>query len=158
MCVLCSVVQLWLTLLFLLFSCSVSNSLWSHGLQHARLPRPSPSPGVYSHLCPLSWWCHPIISFSVVPFSSCLQSFPASGSFPVSQLFVSPGSFVHGIFQARIVEWVALSYSRESSWLMHPTHVSCVSCVGRQIFLLLAYLGIPRDGYNCFQIRCLMDK
>ena len=64
------------------FHCSVvSNSLRSHGLQHARPPCPSPTPGVHSNSCPLSWWCHPTISFSVFPFSSRLQSFPASGSF-----------------------------------------------------------------------------
>ena len=55
--------------------------LWAHGLQHVRPPCPSPTPGVYSNSCPLSWWCHPSISSSVDPFSSCLQSFPASGSF-----------------------------------------------------------------------------
>ena len=76
----------------LLFSCSVvSNSLQPHGLQHARLPCPSPSPRVCWNLCPFSWWCHPTISSSVMPFSSYLQSFPASGSFPVSQLFASGG-------------------------------------------------------------------
>ena len=69
----------------------VSDSLWPHGLQHARLPCPSPTPGAYSHSCPSSWWCHPIISSSVIPFSSCLQSFPAIGSFPMSQFFVSGG-------------------------------------------------------------------
>ena len=64
------------------FSCSImSSSLWLHGLQHARPPCPSPTPKVYSKSCPLSWWCHPAISTSVVPFSSCPQSFPASGSF-----------------------------------------------------------------------------
>ena len=68
------------------FSCSVvSDSLWPHGLQHARLPCPLPSPGACSNSCPLSQWCHPTISSSFVPFSSCLQSFPASGSFPMSQ-------------------------------------------------------------------------
>ena len=61
------------------FSCSVSNSLQPHGLQQARLPCPSPSPGACSNSCPLSWWCHPTILSSVVPFSSGLQSFPASG-------------------------------------------------------------------------------
>ena len=77
------------------FNCSVvSDSLWPHGLQHARPPCPSPTPGVYSNSCPLSWWCHPTISSSVVPFSSCLQSFPASGSFPVSHLFASGGQSV----------------------------------------------------------------
>ena len=70
------------------FSCSVvSDSLRPHESQHTRPPCPSPTPGVYSNSCPLSQWCHPAISSSVVPFSSCSQSFPASGSFPTSQLF-----------------------------------------------------------------------
>ena len=62
----------------------MSNSLWPHGLQHARPPCPSPTPRVYPNSCPLSWWCHPTTSSSVVPFSSCPQSFPASRSFPLS--------------------------------------------------------------------------
>jgi len=70
------------------FSCSVmSNSLWPHELQHARSPRPSPTPRVHPNPCPSSRWCHPTISSSVIPFSSCPQSFPASGSFQMSQLF-----------------------------------------------------------------------
>ena len=72
------------------FSCSVSNSLQPHGLQQARLPCPSPSPGACWNSCPLSWWCHPTILSSVIPFSY-LQSLPASGSFPMSQLFTSGG-------------------------------------------------------------------
>ena len=76
----------------LLFSRSVvSNSLRPHGLQHARLPCPSPSPGAYSNSCPLIQWYHPAVSSSVVPFSSCLQSFPASRSFLRSQFFPSGG-------------------------------------------------------------------
>ena len=72
------------------FSLSVmSNSLWPHGLQHARLPCLSPTPRACSNSCPSSQWCHPAISSSVIPFSSCLQSFPASGSLPVSQFFAS---------------------------------------------------------------------
>ena len=67
----------------------MSDSLQPHGLQHTRPPCPSPTSGVYSNSSPLSWWCHPTISSSVVPFSSCLQSFPASGSFPMSQLLAS---------------------------------------------------------------------
>ena len=79
----------------LLFSCSVvSNSLWPYGLQHTRIPCPSLSPELYSNSCPLVQWCHPTISSSVVPFSNCLQSFPASGSFPMSWLFVSGGQSV----------------------------------------------------------------
>ena len=74
------------------FSHSVmSDSLRPYGLQHTRLPCPSPTPGAYSNSCPSSQWCHPTISSSVVPFSSCLQSFQASGSFPVSWLFPSGG-------------------------------------------------------------------
>ena len=72
----------------------VSNSLWPHGPQNTRPPCLSSIPGVYPNSCPLSWWCHPTISTSVIPFSSCLQSFPASGSFPMSQLFVSGGQSI----------------------------------------------------------------
>ena len=72
----------------------VSNSLRPHGLQHARPPCPSPTPGAHSNSCPLSRWCHSTISSSVVPFSFCLQSFPASGSFPMSQFFTSGGQSV----------------------------------------------------------------
>ena len=84
----------------LLFSHSgVSSSLQPHGLQphglqHTRLPCPSPSPRACSNSCPLSQWCHPTISSSVIPFSSCLQSFPASGSFPVSQFFALGGQSI----------------------------------------------------------------
>ena len=71
-----------------------SDSLWPHGLQHARLPCPSPSPAVHSNTCPLSRWCYPVISSSVAPFSSRLQSSPASRSFPMSQLLVSGGQSI----------------------------------------------------------------
>ena len=77
------------------FSCSVvSNSLWPHGLQHARPPYPLPTPRVSSNSCPLSQWSHPTISFSVVPFFSCLQSFLASGSFQISHFFTSGGQSI----------------------------------------------------------------
>ena len=77
------------------FSHSVrSVSLWPHEPQHARPPCPSPTPRVYPNPRPSSRWCHPAISSSVVPFSSCLQSFPASGSFPMSQLFASGGQSI----------------------------------------------------------------
>ena len=69
-------------------------TLQPHGLQHARPPCPSPTPGVYSNSCPLSRWCHPTISSSVIPFSSCPQSFLASGSFPMSQLFAWGGQSI----------------------------------------------------------------
>ena len=72
----------------------MSNSLWPHELQHIRPPCPSPTPGVHPNPCPSSQWCHPVISSSVIPFSSCPQSFPASGSFQMSQLFASGGQSV----------------------------------------------------------------
>ena len=93
--------------LLLLFSHSVmSDSLWPHGLQHARLPCPSLSPRIGSNSCPLSQWCHPTISSSVVPFSSCLQSFPASGSFPMSQFFESSGQSIGVSASASVPQWI----------------------------------------------------
>ena len=80
----------------------MSDSLQPYGLQHARLPCPSPIPGACSNSCPSSWWCHRTISSSVTPFSSCLQSFPASGSFPRSQ-FVVLGSQSIGVSPAASV-------------------------------------------------------
>jgi len=77
------------------FSRSVmSDSLQPHESKHTRSPCPSPTPGVLSNPCPSSWWCHPVISSSVVPFSSCPQSLPASGSFPMSQLFAWGGQSI----------------------------------------------------------------
>ena len=73
---------------------AVSNSLQPHGLQHTRLPYPSPTPGVYSNFCPLSQWCHPTTSSSVVPFSSCLQSLPDQDLFPMSQYFTWGGQSI----------------------------------------------------------------
>ena len=84
----------------------VSDSLWPHGLQHNRLPCPSSTPGACSNSCPSSQWCHPTISSSVVPFSSCLQSFPASGSFPVSQkawFFASGGQSIGASASASVL-------------------------------------------------------
>ena len=76
-------------------SCLVlSDSLWPHGLQHAKLPSPSPTLGAYTNSCPLCRWCHPTSSSSVVPFPSCLQSFPESWSFQMSQFFTSGGQSI----------------------------------------------------------------
>ena len=99
------------------FSCSVvSYSLWSHGLQHTRPPCPSPTPGVYSNSCPLSRWCHSTITSSVVPFSSCLQSFPASGSFPMSPFFASGGQKIGvsasaSVLPMNIQDWFPLGWT-----------------------------------------------
>ena len=118
------------------FSCSVmSNSLQTHGLQLARLSitRPSPTPRVNSNSCPLSQWCHPTISSSVVPFSSHLQSFPASGSFPISQFFTSGGQSIGASASASVlpmniqdwfplgrIRWISLQ-SKGLSRLSSPT-------------------------------------
>ena len=98
----------------LLFSDQVmSDSLRPHGLQHAGLPCPSPSPGACSNSHPLSQWCHPTISSSVVPFSSCPQSFPVSGSFPMSQFFTSGDQSIGvsasaSVFPMSIQDWFPL--------------------------------------------------
>ena len=107
---------LWvLRLMQLQFSRSVmSDSLPPHGLQHARLSCPSPTPRNY--LWPLSWWCHPIISSSVIPFSSHLQSFPTSGSFPMSQFFTSSGQSIGvsasvSVLPMNIQDWFPLGWT-----------------------------------------------
>ena len=94
----------------------VSDSLQPRGLQHARLPCPSPTPGACSNSCPLSLWCHPTISSSVVPFLSCLQSFPASGSFSMSQFFTSGGQSIGvsastSVLPMNIQDWFPLGWS-----------------------------------------------
>ena len=88
----------------------------AHGLQHARPPCPSPTPGVYSNSCPLSRWCHPTISSPVIPFSTHLQSFPASGSFPMSQFFASGGQSIGvsasaSVFPMNIQYWFPLGWT-----------------------------------------------
>ena len=122
------------------------------GLQHARLPCPSPTPRAYSNSCPLSRWCHSTLSSCVIPFSSCPQSFPASRSFPMSQLFASGGQSTGAsasasvspmniqdwfplalTLQARILEWVAISSSRGSSQPRDGTCVSCLLCCAGQV-------------------------
>ena len=97
-------------------SLNMSDSLWPDGLQHAKRPCPSPTPGVYSNSCPVSWWCHPPILSSVVPFSSCLQSFPASGSFQMSQFFSSGGQSIGvsasaSVLPMNIQDWSALGWT-----------------------------------------------
>ena len=88
------------------FSCLVvSNFLWPHGLQHAKPPCPSPTPGVCSNTCPLSRWCRPTTSSSVLPFS-CLQSFPASGSFQMSQLFNQVAKVLEFQLQHQSFQWI----------------------------------------------------
>ena len=99
--------------MLLLFSCKVmSDSLWPHGLQHGRRLCPSLSLRVCSNSCSLNWWCHPPISSSVAPFSSCPQSFPASGSFPVSRLFASGGLSIGALASVLLIEYAGLIFFR----------------------------------------------
>ena len=94
----------------------MSDSLWPHGMQHARLPCPSPTPRACSNSCPCGQWCHPPISSSVIPFSSCLQSFPASGSFPMSKFFTWRGQSI-GVTASALVlpvniqDWFPLGWT-----------------------------------------------
>ena len=110
----------------------MSDSLQPRGLQHARLPCPSPSPRVWSNSSPLSRWCHPTISSSVIPFSSCPQSFPASGSFPRSWLFASGGQSIGAstsVLPVNIQGWFPdmVFFILNSSWIEPLLHV-CSYC------------------------------
>ena len=129
-------------------SCSVvSDSLQPHGLQHARLRCPSPTPGACSDSRPLSWWCHPIISSSVITFSSCLQLFPALGSFPMSQFFASAGQSIGvsasaSVLPMNIQDWFPLGWtglislqSKGFSRVFSSTTVQKHQFFGPQFFL-----------------------
>ena len=114
-----------LVTLLLLFSCLVlSDSLWPHELQHASLPCPSLSPRACSNSWPLSRWCHPTIASSVIPFSSCLQSFPASGSFPMSQLFSSGGQSIGASVSASVLPMNVQGWFRLPVWFHSSQYVN----------------------------------
>ena len=164
------------------FSHSVmSDPLQPHEPQHAMLPCPSPTPGVHSHSCPSSQWCHPAISSSVVPFSSCPQSFPASESFPMSQLFAWGGqstgasalaSFLpkksQGWSPSEWIGWISLQskglsrvfsnttvqkhHSLAFSSLYGPTLTPIHDCWKNHNF---DYLDLCRQSDFCFLLRCL---
>ena len=133
------------------FSRSVmSNSLQPHGLQRARPPCPSPTPGVYSNSCSLSQWCHPTISSSIVPFSSRFQSFLASGSFPMSQLFASGGQSIrvsastsvlpmniHNWFPLGWTGWISLQSKTLKSLLQY--HSSKASILQHSAFFIVQH-------------------
>ena len=116
----------------------VSNSLWPYGLPHSRPPCPSPTPRVYPNSSrPLSQWCHPTISSSVVPFSSCPQSFPASGSFQMSQLFISGGqnigvSALASVLPMNTQDWSPLGWtgwiSLQSKGLSRAFSITMYTC------------------------------
>ena len=123
----------------------MSDSLQPHGPQHVRLPCKSPTLGVYSNSCPLSQWCHPTISSSVIPFSSRLQSLPASGSFPMSKFFPSGGQSVRvpasaSVFPMKIQDWFPLGWTvwislQSKSLLQH--HSSEASILQGSVFFIV---------------------
>ena len=160
--------------------CSVdvmSNSLQPQKLQHARLPCPSLSPGIFSNSCPLSQWCHPTISSSVIPFSSCLWSSPASGSFPVSWLFSSSGQNIGvsasvSVVPMNIQGWfpLARTISLLSKGLLSSTTIQKHQIFGAQPSLwskshictwvlekpwVWLYGPLSAKWYLCFLIHCL---
>ena len=109
-------------------------------LQHARLPCPSPTPGVYSNSCPLSWWCHPTVSSSVIPFSSCLQSFPASGSFQMTQFFTSGGQSIGvpasaSVLPMNIQDWFPLGWT------------SCISLQSKGLSRVFSSITIQKHQF-----------
>ena len=126
----------------------MSKSLWPRGLQHTRLPCPSPTPRAYSNSCPLSQWCHPTISSSVIPLSSCLQSFPESGSFSVSQFFTSGDQSIGVSASASVLPmntqdwsplgwtgWISLQFKGHKSFLQH--HSSKASILQHSAFFIV---------------------
>ena len=158
----------------------MSHSLRPHGLQHARPPCPSPTPGACSNSFPLSRWYHPTISSSVVPFSSHLQSFPASGSFPMSQFFTSGGwsigvSASASVLPMNIQDWFPLGWTgwislpSKGHWVFSNTTVQKHQLFGTPLSLwpnshihtwLLKnqsfdYMGFCQQGSLCFLICCL---
>ena len=139
----------------------MSKSLWLRGLQHSRFLCPPLSPGVCSNSCPLSWWCHPTISSSVIPFFSCPQSFPALGSFPVSQFFASGGQNIEAsvsasVFPMNIQGWFPLGLTglisllfKELSRVFSKTTVQKHQFFGTQL-ALSSYLPIVLYTYSVY--------
>ena len=120
----------------------VSDSLRLHGLQYARPPCPSPARGVYSNSSPSSWWCHPTVSSSVVPFSSCLHSFPASGSFQISQFFASGGQSIGVSASASVLpvntqDWSPLGWT------------GCISLLSKGLSSLLQHHSSKTSILRC---------
>ena len=150
--------------MYLLFSCSVvSDFLWPSGLQHTRLCSLLPSPGACSNSCPLSRWCHPTISSSVVVFSSCLKSFPPSGSFLMSQPFASSGQRIGASGQHQPFQWIFridFLYDRLiwspccpstlKSLLQHHSSKACV-CVC--VCILLVKVNVNEGQWESIEIK-----
>ena len=128
------------------FSCSVmSNSLWLHGLQHTRPPCLSPTPRVHPNSCALSQWCHPTISSSVIPFSSHLQSFPASGSFQMSQFFTSGGQSI-GVSASTSVLPKNIQYSFSLGWM------GWISLQSKGLSRVFSNTTVQKHQFLCIQL------
>ena len=138
----------------------VSDSLWPHGLQHTRPPCPSPTAGVYSNSCPLVQWCHPTISSFVIPLSSHLQSFPASGSFPMNQFFTSGSPSIGvsasaSVLPMNIQDWFPLGWtgwiSLQSKGLSRKLKIFNL----RSYISILEWIGASViDNYLCGSLYC----
>ena len=126
-----------------LHSSVVSDSLWPHGLWHARLPCPSPSPGPCTNSCPLSQWCHPTIL--VVPFSSCPQSFPASRSFLTSQLFTSGGQSI-GVSASASVLPMIIQYWFPLGW------TGLISLLSKRLSRVFFSTTVQKDQFFSTQL------
>ena len=138
---------------------SCATRLRPQGLQHARLPCPSPTPGAYSNSCALIWWCHPTISSCVVPFSSCPQTFPASGSFPVSQCYASGGQSIGvsasaSVLLMNIQDWFPFRLtglislqSKGLACLLQPPSLKA-SILWRSAFFILPTLTSIHDDWK----------
>ena len=126
------------------FSHSVmSDSLWPHGLQHTRLPCPSPTPRACS--CPSSQWCHPTVSSSVVPFSSCLQSSLATGSFPMNQLFTSGGQSIGALFSATVFPM--------NIWNWFPLRLTgWISSLSKGFSRVFSNITVKKHQFFCSQL------
>ena len=134
------------------FSCSVmSNSLWPHGLQHGRPPCPSPTPEAYSNSCPLSWWSHPTISSSVIPFSSRLQSFRASGPFQMSQCFTSGGQSI-GVSASALVLPMTIQNWFPLGW------TGWISLLSKGLYLSGINITVLKSFKTFFSLSLLTDK
>ena len=118
----------------------MSDSLPLQGLQHARPPCPSPSPKVYSNSCPVSRWCHPTISSSVVPFSSHLQSFPASGPFPMSQFFPSGGQSIAASASVSVLPVTIQGWS--------PLGLTCLISLASLVLMIKNLPAMQRPGFD----------
>ena len=114
----------------------MTNSLQPHGLQHPSLPCPSSSPGTCSHSCPLRWWCYPTILSSVIPFSSCLQSFPASGSFLMSWLFTSDGQSIGASASASVLP---MNIPMNIQWIFPLGLTDLISLLSKGLLSLLQH-------------------